>query len=411
MLLIDSSACASYIRSLAGPAPRLCHAAAAAMLQQASCAFAWLSKRDQPCDLQPPSPQVPPLPGFLPPHMRDHPSFPPPMSGHLPLDHLPPPQLPPPQPSIPGQPVPHAPHPSAAPHQPSAPSQQQPAVPQPPAATQPSDPPAPASSRGLSMKELQAAVLRLLPEGEAAAIHWGPLQEAGLEAQLLPHTWASRYQQHLGTMTHFLEASPQLFLRRPDGAFYRMMNPADLLPQPAAAPQPAGQAPSSGLPAGPHPGMLPMPMAPRSWAPAMPHQGQQPGQQQGTAEHALSSADSVVGAPSHLYGAGPPMHWGSGFAPMPIGAPHKGPEVPKPVPSLPNMPGAMPAAAAVSSGPAAQPGSPQRAAQAAAQPGPHVANMLASLHSFPMPGKPPGQPRPAMKEMVVTPFAPGAKRP
>jgi hypothetical protein len=175
---------------------------------------------------------------------------------------------------------------------------------------------------------------------------------------------------------------------------------------------------SGPLPAGPAPGMVPPPsVLPPGWrGPHQQHQQQQHQHGQ-AAEHALSSADSIVGAPPTFYGAGPPVQWGGGFAPMPIGAPAKGPEplvpwrpeAPLPAMVLPSVPGQAPPAAA---GP--------DAGKAGAQMVPQLTPaMLASLqlaqqampnHSqaFPMPMN--KTQRPVMKEMVVTPMAPGAER-
>ena len=177
-----------------------------------------------------------------------------------------------------------------------------------------------------------------------------------------------------------------------------------------------------------YPSLPPPGMVPASWGR---HMGPPPGQQQQqAAEHALSSADSVVNAPLTFHGAGPPMQWGAGFSPLPIGAPTKGYEPHKPMPSLPHMPAAPPAAAAAAAAASALPGSPhgarQRKAGGEAVP-PMVSQqqqrqqqhtgVMASIQmaqqampnhhqAFPMPGKP----RHMVKEMVVTPFAPN-KRP
>jgi hypothetical protein len=145
--------------------------------------------------------------------------------------------------------------------------------------------------------------------------------------------------------------------------------------------------------------MVPPPsMLPPGWQ----QQAQQQQQQaQQAPEHALSSADSVVGAPPTFYGTGPPVQWGNGFAPLPIGAPTKGPEAP----TKPSLPGQPPSAAAAPD--AVKAGQQQQQVLTPA--------MLASLqlaqqsmpnHSqaFPMHPR-----RPVPKEVVVTPLAPSQR--
>mmetsp|Transcript_18503 Transcript_18503/g.39739 ORF Transcript_18503/g.39739 Transcript_18503/m.39739 type:complete len:877 (+) Transcript_18503:332-2962(+) len=194
--------------------------------------------------------------------------------------------------------------------------------------------------RMLHPEELVGLLLSLLPDSPEAALMPALLQEERLAGPLYPLTWNHDYKPWLGNVADFMRSRRDVFIERPDGAFFRRLHPGPMGPPPPGFGFP-------GMPGGPLPpaaqGPPPQPLQqpPPSAPPAPQQQPTQQQQQQHQAKadpHALSSADHVVVPVSHnqanmpwgmpLPGA-PPLHLppGGSFA---LGAEARAPGSPLP---------------------------------------------------------------------------------